>query len=166
MLVLTIVTVLQFGKLRYKMLVRPINLSPWYCVKDNVVLQALCPSSARNLNPRCYGLWKAMLDTHQNSQLRLRSSGFLSPNWLNSLMVLLNRLFFHLSMADNVIVLMLIWYVPLPTAFTISFPKLFVHVFNRESQWDTSLGFLRERFSKSIENNNHSRIIYRKAWFH
>ena len=26
---------------------------------------------------------------------------------------------------------------------------------------DASLGFLRERFSKSIENNNHSRIIYR-----
>ena len=27
------------------MLVRPISLSPWYYVKDNVVLQALCPSS-------------------------------------------------------------------------------------------------------------------------
>ena len=27
------------------MLVRPVNLSLRYCVKDNVVLQALCPSS-------------------------------------------------------------------------------------------------------------------------
>ena len=45
MFVLTILTVLQFCRLRYKMLVRPINLSLWYCVKDNVVLQALCPSS-------------------------------------------------------------------------------------------------------------------------
>ena len=26
--------------------------------------------------------------------------------------------------------------------------------------WNSSLGFLPERFSKSIENNNHSRIIY------
>ena len=35
----------QFCKLRYRMLVGPINLSLWYYVKDNVVLQALCPSS-------------------------------------------------------------------------------------------------------------------------
>ena len=42
---LTIVTVLQFCKLRHEMLVRPINLSLRYHVKDNVVLQALCPSS-------------------------------------------------------------------------------------------------------------------------
>ena len=31
----------------------------------------------------------------------------------------------------------------------------------RVNEIDTSLGFLRERFSKSVENNNHSRIIYR-----
>ena len=38
------------------MLPRPIDLSLLYCVKDNVVLQALCPSSiayTRNLNPQC-----------------------------------------------------------------------------------------------------------------
>ena len=41
------------------------------------------------------------------------------------------------------------------------FPKLFVHVFDREGKWDASLGFLRERFSTSIENDIHSRIIDR-----
>ena len=45
MLVLTIITVLQFWQLRYEMLARPINLFLWHCVKDNVVLQALHPSS-------------------------------------------------------------------------------------------------------------------------
>ena len=71
MLVLTIVTVLQFCKLRYKMLVRPINVSLWYYVKDNVVLQALYLQvivCTRNLNPRCYGLWKANLDTNYPDQ--------------------------------------------------------------------------------------------------
>ena len=29
------------------MLVRPINLSLRYCIKDNVVLQGFCPSSNR-----------------------------------------------------------------------------------------------------------------------
>ena len=39
----------------YKMLVRPIGLFLWYCVKDNVVSEAVCLSSncTRNLNPRC-----------------------------------------------------------------------------------------------------------------
>ena len=32
---------------------------------------------------------------------------------------------------------------------------------NGISIWDIYLGFLPERFSKSTENNNHSRIFYR-----
>ena len=44
-------------------------------------------------NPRCYGIWKAKLDTiysHQNGQTPTQSSsGFLVSNRLNSLMVLL-----------------------------------------------------------------------------
>ena len=67
-------------------------------------------------------------------------------------------------MTDNVVAFRcspVIHVIPPSAAFTFSFPKLFVHVFNRESQWDSSLGFLPERFSKSIENNNHNRIIYR-----
>ena len=70
MLVLTIVTVLQFCKLRYKMLVRPINL-----IFDIVSrMMSFCKLYAhqvivctRNLNPRL----KAKLDRnypHQNDQ--------------------------------------------------------------------------------------------------
>ena len=33
--------------------------------------------------------------------------------------------------------------------------------FSIEGQWDDSLGFLRERFSTSTENDIDSRIIYR-----
>ena len=46
-------------------------------------------------------------------------------------------------------------------AFIFAFPKLFVHVSNSEGIWDASLRFLCKRFSKSIKNNNQSRIIYR-----
>ena len=56
---------------------------------------------------------------------------------------------------------MFICYIPSSTAFTVAFPILFVHIFNRESQWDTSLGFLGERLSKNIKNTDHRRIIYR-----
>ena len=169
MLVLTIVTVLQFCKLRHKMLVRPINFSLWYDVKDNVVLQALCPSSnclytkskSTVLLP-LKGELGYELSRSKWSNSDLSSSGFLLSDWLNFLMVLLNRPFSHFSHGwQRYFISMFICYIPPSTAFTFSFPKLFVHVFNRESYWDTSLGFLPERFSKSIENNNHSRMIYR-----
>ena len=64
------------------------------------------------------------------------------------------------DMADNVIAFQ---YIPPSSAFIFAIPKFFAHVFNREGQSDASLGFLRERFSRSIENNNHNRIIYRSA---
>ena len=107
MLVLTIVTVLQFCKLRYKMLVRPINFCLWCYVK---VLQALCPSSDcfyTTSKSTMLGPLKGELG-YELSRLKWSnsdssSSGFLLSNWLNSLMVLLNRPFFHLSMADIII---------------------------------------------------------------
>ena len=168
MLVLPIVTVLQFCKLRYEMLVSPINPSLWYHVKDNVFLQALCPSSnclytkskSRMLRPLKVELrYELSRSKWLNSDSS--SSGFLLPNWLNSLMVLLKRPFSYLFIADNVItfrcssVIYPIYRSHLLISITL------VHVFNRESKWDTSLGFLRERFSKTIENNNHNRTIYR-----
>ena len=110
MLVLTIVTVLQFCKLRYKMLVKPITLSLWYYVKDNVVLQALCSSSnclytkskSTMLRP-LKGEFGYELSRSKWSNSDSSSSGFSLLNWLNSLIVLSNRPFLHLSMADNVI---------------------------------------------------------------
>ena len=76
MIVLTIVTVLQFCRLRYKMLVRPMNLSLWYYIKDNMVLQALCPSNNcldTKSKSRCYDLWMANLDTnYQIKMVKLR----------------------------------------------------------------------------------------------
>ena len=111
MFVLTIVTVLQSCKLRYKMLVRPINLSPWYCVKDSVILQALCPSSNRlYTKSKSMMLWSLKgevgheLSTSKWSNSDSSSSGFLLSNWFHFLMVLLNRPFSHLFMADNVII--------------------------------------------------------------
>ena len=99
MLVLAIDTVLQFCRLRYKMLVRPTNLSLWYYVKDNVVLQALCPSSlytkskSTMLGP-LKGEVGHELSTSKWSNSDSSSFGFLLSNWLNSLIVLLNRPFF------------------------------------------------------------------------
>ena len=159
MLVLTIVTVLQFCKLRYKMLVRSINLSVWYYVKDDVVWQALCASS----NCLCTKSKSMMLRPlegevgYELSRLKWSNSGpycsgFLSSDWLNLLMVLFNRPFPispWLTMLLGFDVHLL--YAPI-YCFHLLILKLFVHV---------SLGFLPERFWKSIENNNHSRIIYR-----
>ena len=74
MLVLTIVTVLRFCKLRYKILVRPIIFffdivsRIMWCCKVYAHQVIVC---TRNLNPRYYGLCKAKLDTnypHQNGQ--------------------------------------------------------------------------------------------------
>ena len=94
--------------------------------------------------------------------VKLSSSGFLLSNLLYSLMALLCRPFFHPSMADNIIVFRCSSVIyPHLLLSPSHWPKLFVHVFNEESEWDTSLGFLCERFSKRVENNNHSRIIYR-----
>ena len=98
---MTIVTVLPFCKLKYKMLVRPINLSLWYHVKDNVVLQALCPSSNclyTKSKSTMLLLFKGELGYELSgskwSNSDSSSSGFfLLSNWLNSLMVLLNRPF-------------------------------------------------------------------------
>ena len=105
----TIVTVPQFCKLRYKMLVRPINLSQ-YCVKDNVVLQALCLSSNCLYTKSESTMLRSLkcevgyeLSTSKLSNSDSSSSCFLLSNRLNSLMVLLNQPFFHLSMADNVV---------------------------------------------------------------
>ena len=111
MLALTIVTVLQFCKLRYKMLLRPINLSLWYCVKDNVHLQALCPSSnclytksnSTMLRPLKGKVGYELSTSFEMVKLRLKLTWLLLSNWLNSLMVLLNRPFFHPSMSYNVI---------------------------------------------------------------
>ena len=93
MLVLTIVTVLQFCRLRYKMLVRSINLSLWYYVKDNVVLQALCSSSnclytkskSTILQP-LKGELRYELSRSKWSNSDSSSSGFLFSNWLKGAM--------------------------------------------------------------------------------
>ena len=94
--------------MRYKMLVRPINLSLWYCVRANVVLQGICPSSNSSYTKSKSTMLRSLKGevgyelAASNSDLA--SSGFLLSNWLNSLMVLSSRPFFHPSMADNVIV--------------------------------------------------------------
>ena len=95
-------------EVRYKMLARLITLSVSHCVKDNEILKALHLSSncfykkftiLRPLKAKVgYGLSTSKLPNSDSS-----SSGFLSSICLFSLMVLLNRPFFHLSMADNVI---------------------------------------------------------------
>ena len=61
-------------------------------------------------------------------------------------------------MADNVIAFRRSSVI---SASTFTFPKLFVRVFNRESKWDASLGFLRNDFRRALKINNHSRIIHR-----
>ena len=110
MLVFTIVTVLQFCKLRCEMLVRPINLSPWYCVKDNVVLQALCPSSNCLYTKSKFAMLRPLKGEvgyeypHQNGKTPAQATLTfyyqidLIPRWFFQI----DR-FFHLSMADNVI---------------------------------------------------------------
>ena len=82
------------------MLVRPINLSVWCCVKDNVVLQALCSSSNRLYTKSKSTMLRPLksevgyeLSTSKWSDSDSSSSGFVSSNWLNSLVVLLNRAF-------------------------------------------------------------------------
>ena len=112
-----------------------------------MVLQALCPlsnclytkSKSRMLRPlegeAGYGLF-----TSKWSNSDSNSFGFLLSNCLNSLMVLLNRPFFHLSMADNVIVFQ--WS-------SVIYPHLLLspsHFQNSSSTFsiDTSLGFLSE----------------------
>ena len=78
MLVLTI-AVLQFRKLKYKMLVRPINLLfdivssiMWFCkLYAHQVINC-----TRILNPRCYDIWKAKLEKnypHQNGQTQTQT---------------------------------------------------------------------------------------------
>ena len=95
MLVLTILTVLQFCKLRLQDLS---NFSFWYCVKDtDVVLQDLCPSS-NCLYTKSKITMLRPLKGEVGCEL---SSGFLSTNWHNSLNY--NQPFFHFSMANNVI---------------------------------------------------------------
>ena len=71
--------------------------------------------------------------------------------------------FFDPSLADNVIACrsssVIHPHLPLsPSHFQNSLSTFST---DRVNEIDTSLGFLRERFSKSVENNNHSRMIYR-----
>ena len=77
----------QFCKLGYKMLARPINLSLCYYAKDNVVLQALCPSSNclyTKSKSTMLGLLKSelryKLSTSKWSNSDSSSSGFLLSN--------------------------------------------------------------------------------------
>ena len=71
-----------------------------------MVLQALCPSSNclyTKLSQPLKGELGYELSRSKWSNSNSSSSGLLLSNWLPSLMVLLNRPFFHLSMAGNVI---------------------------------------------------------------
>ena len=92
------------------MFVRLINLSLWYCVKGNVVLQGLCPSSDCLFMKSKSTMLRPLKDeagyelaASKWSNSDSISSGFLLSNWLNSLIVLSSRQFFHPSMADNII---------------------------------------------------------------
>ena len=90
------------------------------------------------------------------------SSVYLLSNWLNSLMVLLNRPFSRLSMPDNVI------------AFRCS-SVIYPHLLLSPSHFQNSLStfsiervngiplsdFYPSDFQRALKNNNHSRIIYR-----
>ena len=167
MLVLTIVTVLQFWQLMYKMLARA-SLSLWHCVTDNVVFQTLRLSiNCLYTNSKSTILRPLKGEVgHELSASKLlnsdsSSSGFLLSNCLLSLMVLLSRPSFpSLHGWQCYCISMFICYILPSNAFTFAFPKLFVHIFNRESLWDAFWDFCASDFSKSIGNNNHSRIIY------
>ena len=76
-------------------------------------------------------------------------------------MVPLNRPFFHLSMADNVIAFRCSSVIYPHLLLSSSHFQNSLSTFSIERVNGTSLGVLPERFSKSIENNNYSRIIYR-----
>ena len=91
-------------------------------------------------------------------KLRLKLLWLFIMELICSLIVLLNRPFFHLSIADNVIAF---------RCSSVKYSHLLLSPFHFQSSLSTfaikrvaSLGFLLERFSKGIENNNHSRIIY------
>ena len=113
--ILTIITVLHFCKLLCKMLVRPISPSLWYCVKDNVVLQALCPSSnclyMKSISTVLWPLEGGVgyeLFTSKWSNSDSSSSGFLSSNWLNwpfpnSILKLRPRLISHQRASNKAI---------------------------------------------------------------
>ena len=104
-LVLFSITVLRFWQLRYEMPARSINLSLFIlCVKDNVVLQALYPSSnclytkskSTILRP-LKGEVRYELSTSKLSNSDSSSSDFFLSNCLLSLMVILNRPFSPIS---------------------------------------------------------------------
>ena len=153
-------TVLHFWKLRYKMLARPIALSLWHCVKDNVVLQASHHSTnCWYTKPK----WTILQPLKGEIGFELIISKF-SNFWIKLLCIFKIRVppFLHGSFKFTVLpslydsqcccLSMLICYILPSDAFTITLPKLFVHVFNRELM-DASLGFLREQFSMTIEND-------------
>ena len=136
--VLTLVTVLHFWQLRYKMLARLINLSFWHCVKDNVVLQALHPSSNTKSKSTILRPLKGEvgyeLSTSKLANSDSSSSDFSLSNYLLSLMVLLNRPFFFpfIHGWQCYRLSTLICNIPQSNDLIFAFPKLCIHVFNRE----------------------------------
>ena len=113
-----------------------------------MVLQSLCPSSnclytkskSTMLGPLNgelgYELSRSKRSTSDSS-----SSGSLLSNWLDSLMVLLNRPFYHLSMADNVVAFWCssVIYPHLllsPCHFRNSLPTFSIEKINRIPLWD------------------------------